>query len=189
MLALSGLVLTALLAIWRGGSRMAHAAEGSSLLTAAMVLEEALTADVRQLGVDPERRDTLLVAQDAVSLYRVHFEGAEVHLRPVRWASAPRAGGGVVLVRTEREASGKMVSKPFGQAALSSVKFALIGDRDFGNRYLRVDLLVRDPAAGDHPEESAHALVLRLPAPSGLGNPALALAGHVMPEADLLPLK
>ncbi len=189
VLAISGVVLIGALALWRGGSRMARAAEGSGLLTAAMLLEEALTQDLRQLGIDPQRRDTFLVAESGLSFYRVRFEGDEVRLRPVKWSRAPRAGGGFVLVRTERAADGKLVPRPFGQAALSAVRFGLLGDKDFGNRYVRIEFTVRDPAAGDRPDESAHALVLRVPAPSGLGNPALAPVMRVVPEADLLRLE
>jgi len=180
--AVSGVVLFALLALWRGGMRMARAAEGSSLLTSAMVLEEALTQDLRGMGVDPDRRDTFFASDAALSFYRVRFEGVEVRLRPVRWAAVPRAGG-VSLVRTERDAAGKLATQTFGQGALASVRFALVGDRDYGNRYVRVDLVLRDR------EELAHALLVRVPAPSGLGNPALAVAGRVVPEADLLTLK
>ena len=189
VLALSGVALAGLLALWRGGTRLGRAAEGSSLLTAAMLLQEALTADLRQMGIDPERRDSFLIGDDAISFYRVRFEGLEVKLRPLKWARAPRTGGGFVLVRTERDAAGKLASRPFGLAALSSVHFGLIGDPQFGNRYVRVELVVRDPASGEHPEESAHTVVVHVPMPSGPGNPSLVAAARVVPEADLMPLR
>jgi hypothetical protein len=186
ILGLAGIVLGALLLLWRGGSRMARAAGGSALLSSALLLEESLLQDVRQLGIDPARRDTFLVSEASFSFYRVHFAGEEIRLRPVRWARRPRAGGGVVLARTEA-ASGKPVVKAFGHAPLASARFMLVGDRDFGNRYLRVELAMRDPEGGSLPG-STHSLVLRIPTPSELGNPALALASRLVPDADLLPL-
>jgi len=185
-------VLSVMMGLWSGGSRMSRAAEGSSLLQGALVLEDVLIRDVRQLGHDPRRRESFLLSDGCLSFYRTVFTKNDIRLRPVRFSRVNDGHGNFYLNRAELLPGKKLQENIFRQALLSQCRFSLIQDRFSGNRYLRFEFTVIDRSnekvrkASD--SSSTHSLVLRIPTPSDLGNPALKPATRILPEADFLPL-
>jgi len=187
---LGSIVLVALLGLFTAGDRMNRASQSTAVLQSALILEEAILQDIRQLGIDPARKETLLINEACVSFYKVAFSGEEVKLRPVLYERMKKRSGLYFLKRTEVK-GGRRVSRTFSQAPLGQCRFSFIGDRDFGNRYLRVDFTVLEServSAKEPDRSSTHSLVLRIPTPSGLGDPRLHRAVRLRPETDLIPI-
>jgi hypothetical protein len=192
--ALFGLVIGALQALWSVGHRMNTAASGSVLLQSAMTIEETMIRDVRELGIDPNLRDMLLINAKALSFYKVVFSGEDIRLCPVKYERVEKRPGLFYLRRSELTPDGKLTECTYTQAPLGALVFMLIDDRRFGNRYLRVDFTVMDservrsPGAYDPDHSSSHSLVLRIPVPSNLSDPKLRPATRIVPDRALLSL-
>ncbi|MBI4864904.1 MAG: prepilin-type N-terminal cleavage/methylation domain-containing protein [Candidatus Riflebacteria bacterium] len=188
-LVIASVVLSAVLGLWSAGSRMSASARGSASLAGAMLIEETILRDLRELGIDPRLHDMLLLNDGELSFYKVAFVGEDVRLRPVKYERLESSPGTFLLRRTELLPGGVRSPRTFSQVPLGELSFSLIKDRSFGNRYLRVDFATLDAAT---PTASgrvrSHSLVVRIPIPSQLGDPRLQSSMRLMPDAALLPL-
>ena len=176
---LASTLLAAVMSLWTGAEKLSRASQSAALLNGALSLEEAVVQDIKQMGMDPGRRESFFISRDSLSFYRVRFAGDAVRLSPVRYQLFEHAPGVSYLARSE--AGSRRV---FRQAPLSQAWFGIVTEPISGNRYLRFDFTVRDP---DAPPSrcNAHSLVLRIPVPGELGNPSLSLAGVVSCDGDL----
>lgn len=191
---IGSVVLGVVLAFWSGGVKMNKAAQSSVTLQNAMILQEAILQDVRQMGNDPTRPQQFLLGASSLSFFKCFFRGRDMDLIPVKYGVVPSRGGNRLLRRTESGSAGPAV-KTFDLAPLSSLMFSLVGD-SLGNRYIRVtmEVLENDRAVrGDVPaalrdRSSRHSLVVRVPTYSMLGDPMLSKVSGFRVLGDLLPL-
>jgi hypothetical protein len=187
------IVLTGLLALSSGGTKMNRAALSSVALQNAILLQEAIAQDIRQMGVDPGRTTLFEIGATSLSFYRVVFDGTAIRLRPVKYGLVRTARGNAQVCRTERSPRG--LERTCQPAVLRAFAFELVSDPTFGGRYIRVSMEVLDedlppstaPAAFAV-RSSRHDLLARIPIPTPLRNPALAPSTQLLPEGEMLPL-
>ena len=182
-------VLGALFEVLGTARRMNDGARGSAAVASALLLEEALATDLRQLGVDPKREHLFDMNDTGISFYRAVFDGKATRLRPVRWSVRKTKGGNGRLERTEVGPRGP-VTTPY-DGVLAHVGFATTGDAREPARYLRVTLTVLGEdlsGAGVAERGVEQVLLARIPVPLEVANPELAASTRLLPEGPLLPL-
>lgn len=180
--AAAGAALTwSVLGLWSGARRIGDATAQTVALHDALLLEEALLEDLRQLGVDADADLPLDVAADRLSFHRVSFAGPRVQLRPVRYTTERTADGYLRLTRTEFGPRGTpAVRKVWSAVPLASLAFELVGDPELGNRYVCVRMRLAAPGAPHMPglrdlgRALDHAVLVRVNLPAALADPRLA---------------
>jgi len=195
---LSTTVFAALMGLWNGGIKMNRAAQSSTTLQNALLLEETIFQDFHQLGIDPKSVNSHLQAENCLSFYRVAFVGNEIRLRPVKYARVKGQNGLFFLSRTEVTPDGKTNTKVYRNAPLQHLSFGQLEDATFNRRYLRVDITVAESdrqintsvQSANQERRGCRTLVARIPIPSGLGDLCLNVATKITPEpaSGLLPL-
>lgn len=189
-LVLVAMVLGALFTFLGTTRRMNEASRGSAAVASALLIEESLAMDMRQLGVDPQRERVFDMTGRGLSFYRNVFDGKTIRLRPVRYAVKRTPAGNSRLERTEVGPRGT-VSTTF-DGILASVAFGVTGDPQSPVRYLRVTMTVlpEDFAPGSKSVASGveQVLLARIPVPVQVANPELAPSCRLLPDGPLLPL-
>lgn len=171
--------------------RMNDAARGSEAVAAALLIEESIAMDMRQLGVDPARPRVFEIGRDGLSFYRTVFAGKAIRLRPVRYSVRKLRSGNFRMERTEI-VQGKLVKSQL-EGILGAIAFGTTRDKGSSMTYLKVSMTVLPddvpPASGVDPHGVAQVLLARIPVPVQLVNPELAPSCALTPEANLLPLE
>jgi hypothetical protein len=192
---ISVVVLTALIALSNSSAKMNKAALSSVTLQSALILQETIASDLRQLGVQPPPAAPLpLVAPRGISFYKCRFVGKKIRYRAVRYGVEGTPAGNMRLVRTEVTDNGPQRSVIDG--LLTRLEFAVISDPDRGGAYLKISLSLIDDDVKPPQGRSAlqaritnHDLLCRIPIPSERG--MLRVSRMVTPEIEgpLLPLE
>ena len=185
---LVAVVLYALFGFLSTTRRMNDASRGSAAVAGALLIEETIASDMRQLGVDPKRARVLELSRDGLSFYRTVFDGPAIRLRPVSYAVVRLKSGNAQLARTEL-VRGKPVRTVL-DGILSDVTFTTTTDRAHGVTYLKVGLTVLPddvpPGSGIDPHGVSQVLLARIPVPVQIVNPELESTCQILPEADLV---
>jgi len=186
-------ILILLFGLWSSGVKMGKASQTSVALQNAILLQDRIAQDIRQLGLEPNRSELLRLRSDRVSFYKAVFGPREILLRPVRYSLVPSRGGHFRFRREEVTPKGRE-STILG-AVLQSLRFSMFSDARFGGRDLQVKMVVLDedvPILPGSPLLGARStsldLLARIPIPSQLSNRALAPSRKLIPESPLLPL-
>lgn len=189
-LVLVAVVLGALYTFLGTTQRMNDSARGSAAVASALLIEENLAMDMRQLGADPKRERLFDMTAAGLSFYRTVFDGKVIRLRPVRYALKRTPAGNARLERTEQGPRGPVTTAFDG--ILAELSFATTGDPRAPVRYLRVDMnvLPEDFAPGSRGAATGvkQVLLARIPVPVQVANPELAASCRLRPEGPLLPL-
>ena len=178
-------VTWAVMGLWSGATKLTRVAQSTALLSNALLLEDAISRDVCQLGLDPAQSSPLLLSEAAVSFYRVRFRGDDTVLFPLKYARVPGPGGTHLLQRTEWKAGANSV-KTFSHAPLKQLAFSQVEDPMFKTHYLRVYMQLVDD---DRTRAQEYSLVLRIPAPAQLGNPHFSAALRFEVMSALFPVE
>lgn len=191
--AIAVVILSVLITIQNSNAKMNKAALASVNVQNALIIQETIAADIRQLGVQPQRGALPLLNDTGISFFRCVFQGKEIRFRPVRYGCERTAAGNYRLVRTEvvggREERTKL------EGVINMIRFRLISDPQFGSVYLKVELgLIDDDVPGPARRDALtarviyHDVLCRIPIPSEVGHPRLQKTCTPVIERDLLPL-
>jgi hypothetical protein len=191
------IVLAAILALYSSGAKMNRAAQSSVSLQHAMLLEEMMVEDFRQIAIDPspDRVNFLQIQPNGVSFFKAAFPDRTVHLRPVRYSVTKTRRGNFQLVRSELTPRGLQNSIKDG--VLRDITFTMVGDSVIGTtRYLHVTMRVLDEDLAVDPRVpqayasrmTMHTVMLKVCFPPTNGYQFLQNSAQLTPEADLLPL-
>ena len=191
---ISVVVLTALIALSNSSAKLNKAALSSVTLQAALILQETIASDLRQLGVQPPPAAPLpLVAPRGMSFYKCRFVQKKIRFRPVKYSVQATPGGNMRFVRTEVKETGP--ERTVFEGLLTKLEFAVISHPQHGGAYLKVAMSLIDddvkPPAGRSAfmaRVTSHDLLCRIPIPSARG--ILRVGRMVTPELEgpLLPL-
>lgn len=191
---ISVVVLTAIIALSNSSAKLNKAALSSVTLQSALILQETIASDLRQLGVQPPPAAPLpLVAPRGLSFFKCRFVGKKIRFRPVKYGVESTPGGNMRLVRTEVKDTGP--DRTTIEGILTALEFRVISDPQAGGAYLKISMSLIDedvkPPAGRAAflaRITSHDLLCRIPIPSERG--MLRVARMVTPdlEAPLLPL-
>lgn len=191
--AVAVVVLTVLITLSNSSAKMNKAALSSVTLQSALLIQETIATDLRQLGVLSTRGALPLVADRGMSFFKCVFDGKTIKFRPVRYSCERTAKGNYRMVRTE-VVNGRE-ERSILDGLLAQIKFSLVSDPQFGSVYLRVNMALIDddvPAPANRNAFAArvttHDVLCRVPIPSEVGHPRLAKTCTPVVERDLLPL-
>ena len=193
--AIAVVILSVLITISNSSQKMNKAALSSVNVQNALLIQETISTDLRQLGVLPARGAVPLVSDHGLSFFRCVFDGKDIKFRPVRYGCTRTSAGNWRLVRTEVIAGRE--EKDTLDGLLCEIKFSLVSDPQFGSVYLRVAMALIDddvpaPAGKERNAFSAritsHDVLCRIPIPSEVGHPRLQKTCTPIVEHDLLPL-
>ena len=185
-------VLTVLITLSTSSAKLNKAAQTSVSLQAALLIEESLAADMRQLGVVPGRGPVQTSARGA-TFYRCVFDAKSIRYRPVKYSCEKTPGGNWRLIRTEGLPSGPRRQTLDG--ILADILFRQISDPVLGQVYLRVTMRLIDddvplPTTLDAfaARVTQHDIVCKLTIPSEFPLPRVTRTTKPILESDLLPL-
>lgn len=191
--AVAVVVLTVLITLSNSSAKMNKAALSSVTLSNALVVQETIATDLRQLGVLPARGPVPLLNEHGLSFFKCVFEDKIIKLRPVKYGCERTPGGNFRLIRTEVQ-PGKTVKHTL-DGILASVKFSLVSHPQFGGVYLKVALELIDDDVKPPTSRTAytarvtaHDVLCRIPIPTEVGHVRLQQTTKPVVEQDLLPL-
>jgi Tfp pilus assembly protein PilV len=191
------IVLAAILALYSSGAKMNRAAQSSVSLQNAMLLEEMMVEDFRQIAIDPspDRVNFLQIQPNGVSFFKAAFPDRRIHLRPVRYSVNRTRRGNFQLVRSEQTPRG--LQTVIKDGILREIQFSMVGDSLIGTtRYLHVTMVVLDDDLAVNPRvpqayasrSTVHSVMLKVCFPPTNGYQFLQQSAQMTPDADLLPL-
>ena len=181
--AAAGMVTWAMFTLLRGGTRMSRATSMTVALQNALFLEDVISRDLCQLGIDPARSAPYLIGPSSVSFYRTSFEGNRTLLVPVKFSYLPGKKGTGYLQRSELVPGKPLAVKSYLNAPLGELVFSRFQDPMFKTTYLKVQMTLQE---GDR--SLPHTVVMRIPTHSQVGNPNLSQVVRFLTAAELLPL-
>lgn len=191
--AIAVVILSVLITIQNSSSKMNKAALASVNVQNALLIQETIATDLRQLGVVPQRGALPMLSEKGVSFYRCVFQGSQIRFRPVRYGCERTAAGNYRLIRTE--VVGGREEKTRLEGVLSDIKFSAVSDPQFGSVYLRVAMALIDDDVTPPTRRDAfsarittHDVLCRIPIPSENGHPRLQKTCTPVVEGALLPL-
>jgi len=189
-------VFTALTIVFSGGRRMNRAAQLTVAVNGALLIQEQLSIDLKQIGVRPGILGPVQIAPDgkSMAMYRTSFDGPAIRLKPVRYRLEPTRQGNFKLVREVFEGGSISRSRVIREVVIQSMSFREIIGRLGEGRYVVVTLTtldddIRPDQIGVQGHRRFSLMFLsKVPVPSNLGGAIISKTQNIVVEGPLPPL-
>jgi len=163
---LSSIVVAAMSVVSTGGCKMTKAALSSVAIQNALILQEMITQDLRQLGQDSETDEIVRLSKRTLSFHKTFFDEESIRSRLIRYSVVPTSSGNMRFCRTEDTPSGPR--KTVSAAVLRDLEFQLEPHPSRCSRFLNIRMVVLDddvPASSVPQSYSARAIENRMTIP------------------------
>jgi len=193
--ALLAMVIGMLYVVFSGGQRMDRAAGLTVSMLGALLVQERITVDLKQLGIRPGPEGPVRIGQSSIAFYRAHFEGPSIHLRPVRYSVEPTPRGNFRLVREEYRYNRRTDRAVVRNVVLRSIRFEEAIDPLGYGRYLTVYLRTLNEDLPLKPADELSsgrvfplAFLNECPLPALIGATCLSDSAGLVIEGELPPI-